>query len=57
MPNDNREYMYRLATRKGIKLFQMNLRDDIYELDDTEVDCYQYFEDKKWRQSAQLNRI
>jgi len=57
MPNDNREYMYRLATRKGIKLFQMNLRNDSYELDDPEVDCYRYFEDTKWIQSAKLNKM
>ena len=57
MPKDNREYMYHLATRKGIKLFQMDLRDDSYELNSTEVDYCRYLEDKEWLQSAQLNRI
>ncbi len=46
MPNDNKEFIYRLAERKGIGVYNMSMHEYKFEMDYLSVDIERYFKDK-----------
>ena len=46
MASDNKEFIYRLAKRKGIAVFDMNLHEYKFEMDYSRIDIDNYFIDK-----------
>lgn len=46
MKNDNKEFIYRMAKRKGIDVYSMYLYDDKFEMDYARIDTDSYFEEK-----------
>lgn len=55
MSEDNKEYMYRLAKRKGIIVCDMNLQEHYFELDSFPVDVNRYFKKKECYRQKCLN--
>lgn len=55
MPEDNKEYMYRLAKRKGIIVCNMDLQEHYFELDSFPVDVNRYFKQKEYYRQKYLN--
>lgn len=56
MPNDNKEFIYRLAEQKGITVYNMSMHEYKFEMGYLPVDIERYFEDKSESRMIQLQR-
>lgn len=56
MPNDNREYLYKYAKRRGIKVYDMSMHEYNFELDCyySEAKLDEYFEIKEENRQRKL---
>lgn len=57
MSEDNREYLYRVAERKKIAVYNMSMQDHYFELDGNflSVDIPRYFKDKEEKRKIRLD--
>lgn len=58
MPTDNREFMYRLAQRKEIEIYDMGLHEYRFELEGaySQIDIEEYFKDQCRKRDNQLQQ-
>ena len=56
MPKENKEYLYRLAQRKGITVYNMEMHEYQFELDYFSVDIDEYFKNMNENKINRLRR-
>lgn len=57
MERDNKEYMYKLAKRKGFKICDMTVSDDLFSLEEKNINVDEYFIEKDYYKQREINGL